>query len=154
MDSDQKMNLPPWFDDEKTEVDTTPKVTLGASVEIELINESGAGERLALVVVPDKEADFAAGFLGAGTPLAKALLGQRLGSAVPYKQGDIREVRILAVTPGARVPKTGADASRQAVLQKALDKADLEDALRLALTVDVKWGEYDPEALAPDAAAE
>ncbi len=148
MDSDRKMNLPPWFDEEE-EIDTTPKVSLGSSVEIEMIDESGAGERLALVVVPDKEADFAAGFLGAGTPLAKALLGQRLGSVVAYKQGDIREVRILSVTPGARVPRTGADASRQAVIEKALDKADLEDALRLALTVDVKWGEYDPEALVP-----
>ena len=145
------MSLPPWFDDEEEEeVDTTPKVTPGASVEVELIDESGAGERLALVIVPDKEADFAAGFLGAGTPLAKALLGQRVGSVVSYKQGDIREVRILGVTPSAQVPKTGADASRRAIIDKALDKADLEDALRLALTVDVKWGQYDPEALAPE----
>lgn len=145
------MSLPPWIDDEEEEeVDTTPKVTMGASVEVELIDESGAGERLAVVVVPDKQADFAAGFLGAGTPLGKALLGQRLGSVVPYKQGDIQDVRILSVTPRARVPKTGADASRQAVIQKALDKADLEDALRLALTVDVKWGDYDPEGLVQD----
>jgi len=145
------MSLPSWFDDEEEqESDTTPKVTAGASVEVELIDESGASERLALVIVPDKEADFAAGFLGAGTPLAKVLLGQGLGSVVPYRQGDIREVRILGVTPGTPAPKTGADASRRAVLQKALDKADLEDALRLALTVDVKWGEYDPEALAPE----
>jgi len=144
------MSLPPWFDSEEEEVDTTPKVTLGATVEIELIDESGAGEGLTLVVVPDKQADFAAGFLGASTPLARAVLGQRAGRVVPYKQGDIREVRILSVTPGAKVPRTGADASRQAVIQKALDKADLEDALRLALTVDVKWGEYDPEALVPD----
>ena len=144
------MSLPPWFDSEEEEVDTTPKVTLGATVEIELIDESGAGEGLTLVVVPDKQADFAAGFLGASTPLARAVLGQRAGRVVPYKQGDIREVRILSVTPGTKVPRTGADASRQAVIQKALDKADLEDALRLALTVDVKWGEYDPEALVPD----
>ena len=145
------MSLPLWFDDEEEEVgNTLPKVTLGASVEVELIDESGASERLALVVVPDKQADFGGGFLGAGTPLAKALAGQRLGSVVPYRQGDIREVRILNVIPGARVPRTGADASREAVIQKALDKADLEDALRLALTVDVKWGEYDPEALVPE----
>jgi len=144
------MSLPPWFNSEEEEVDTTPKVTLGATVEIELIDELGAGEGLTLVVVPDKQADFAAGFLGASTPLARAVLGQRAGSVVPYKQGDIREVRILSVTPGTKVPRTGADASRQAVIQKALDKADLEDALRLALTVDVKWGEYDPEALVPD----
>ena len=145
------MSLPPWLDDEdEEEADTTPKVTLGAGVEVELIDQSGAHERLALVIVPDKEADFAAGFLGAGTPLAKALLGQRLGSVVPYQQGDIREVRILSVTPGTPAPKTGADASRQAIIDKALDKADLEDALRLALTVDVKWGQYDPEALAPE----
>jgi len=145
------MSLPPWFDDEEEEeIDTTPKVTPGAGVEVELIDQSGARERLALVIVPDKEADFAAGSLGAGTPLAKALLGQRLGSVVPYQQGDIREVRILSVTPGTPAPKTGADASRQAIIDKALDKADLEDALRLALTVDVKWGQYDPEALAPE----
>ena len=143
------MRVPPWLEEEE-EVDTTPRVTVGAGIEIELLDESGTVERLALVVVPDKQADFGSGFLGAGTLLAKALLGQRLGSVVDYKQGDIREVRILSVTPGAQAPKTGADVSRQAVIQKALDKADLEDALRLALTVDVKWGEYDPEALVPD----
>ncbi|MBN1138423.1 MAG: GreA/GreB family elongation factor [Anaerolineae bacterium] len=148
------MSLPPWFDgEEEEEADTTPQVTMGASVEVELIDESGAGERLALVVVPDKQADFGRGFLGAGTPLGRALLGQRPGSLIGYNQDDIREVRIVSVAPGAPAPKTGADASRQAVIQKALEKSDLEDALRLALTVDVKWGKYDPEALAPDAEA-
>ena len=141
-----KMDLPPWFDDEDEEIDRSPRVTVGSRIEIELIDESGSSEQMSLVIVPDNQADFTSGFLGASTPLAKALLGQKAGSIVPYGQGDIREVRILGLAT-AQAPTPNAAASRQAVIQKAIEKSDLEDALRLALAVSVKWGDYNPEAL-------
>jgi hypothetical protein len=43
-----------------------------------------------------------------------------------------------------------AASARGAVIQKAVDKSDLQDTLRLALAVSVKWGDYDPSGIAPE----
>jgi len=126
------------------------EVALGAHVEVELIEESGASEFLAFDIVSDREADFSSGFLGVGTPLAQAVLGQRAGSVVPYRVGDITEVRILAVAASLRAPTGEGMVRRKAVIQKAISKSDLADAMRFALTVDQKWGGTDPEGIETD----
>jgi transcription elongation GreA/GreB family factor len=77
-------------DETRQESNATPiPVAIGTHVEVELIDESGAGELLAVDIVPDNQADFASGFLGAGTLLARAILGQLPGSVVSYRVGDI-----------------------------------------------------------------
>jgi hypothetical protein len=124
-----------------------PRVKVGDRVEVELVSESGDGERMAFDIVADKQADFAAGFLGAGTPLARAILGQAVGVTVPYALADTVAVRILAAARSERVPSADLAAVRETAIQEAVSRANLEDAVRLALTVDVKWGDYDPEAL-------
>jgi hypothetical protein len=124
-------------------------VHVGTRVEVELIDAAGGAERLAFDVVPASAADFSAGFLGAGTPLAQAILGEVAGSTVPYKLADVVAVRVLTVEPSQRAPEAGAVQAREALLREAVDKSNLEDAVRLALTVDVKWGDYDPEGLEP-----
>ena len=124
-----------------------PRVKIGTRVEIELLSESGEVDRLAFDVVADAQADFASGFLGAGTPLAQALLGQPAGATVPYAVADEVEVRILSVTPSKRAPAPEVAAAREAAAKEAVSKANMEEMVRLALTVDVKWGDYDPEAL-------
>jgi hypothetical protein len=124
-----------------------PRVKIGTRVEVELLSESGDVERLAFDVVADEQADFAAGFLGAGTPLAQAILGQPAGATVPYAVADEVEVRVLSVAPSERAPAPEVAAAREAAVQEAVSKANMEEMVRLALTVDVKWGDYDPEAL-------
>jgi len=126
-----------------------PAAGPGSRVTVELLDQAGGSERLEVTLVPDDRADMSRGFLGLGTPLGKRLLGQEAGSTLPYRQGDGVSVRIVAVVPG-EVPETGAAAGRQAALQKAVARSETEDILRLALTVDVKWGSYDPDSLAPD----
>jgi hypothetical protein len=101
-------------------------------------------------LVPERAADFSAGFLGAGTPLAQAILGEEAGSVVAYTLADVVAVRILSVRPSQRAPAPGAAEAREAALREAVDKSNLEDAVRLALTVDVKWGDYDPEGIEPN----
>jgi hypothetical protein len=103
---------------------------------------------LDLVLVPDADADLARGYLGQGTPLGRAIAGQPAGSSLPYEQGDIVAVRLLSVVPD-EVPDTGAAAKRQAVLQQAVARSDVQDMARLALTVDTKWGSYDPDGILP-----
>jgi hypothetical protein len=123
-------------------------VRIGRQVTVELVDQEGRREQLALDVVPDAAADFASGFLGAGTPLAQAILGRPAGSIVPYRFADIVEVRVLSIAPSVRAPSDAA-ATREAATQDAVERANREEDVRLALTVDVKWGEYDPEALEP-----
>jgi len=125
-----------------------PVVTLGARVQVELVDERGGVEALDLVLVPDADADLARGYLGQGTPLGRAIAGQPAGSDLPYQQGDMVAVRILSVLP-EDVPDTGAAANRQAVLQQAVERSEALDMVRLALTVDVKWGSYDPDGILP-----
>jgi hypothetical protein len=127
--------------------DAPTEVALGSHVEVELVGESGERETMAFDLVPDDEADLSSGFLGVGTPLAQAVMGRPAGSLVLYQVGDIREVKILSVAAGVRVRADDAAANRQAVIQKAVSKSDLADAVRFALTVDQKWGETDPEGI-------
>ena len=107
--------------------------------------------------MPDAEADFESGFLGEGTPLARAILGERAGAVVPYQMGDVTQVKILAVGAGTRARDGDAATERQAIIQRAISKSDLADAVRFALTVDQKWGDTDPEGIAsnwPEVGAE
>jgi len=105
---------------------------------VELVDEGGEVERLSLAIVPDDNADFEAGYLGAGTPLAAAVMGREAGQAVPYRHGGLIEIRIVDIEPFAVSEAPDAASARQAVIQKAVDKSDLQDTLRLALAVSVK----------------
>jgi hypothetical protein len=135
-------------EERRAEAARPPVVALGARVQVELVDELGGVEALDLVLVPDADADLARGYLGQGTPLGRAIAGQQAGSSLPYKQGDIVAVRILSVVPDD-VPDTGAAAVRQAVIQQAVERSEALDMARLALTVDVKWGSYDPDGILP-----
>jgi hypothetical protein len=130
--------------------DGPPRVGIGSRVVVELVDEGGEAERLSLAIVPDDNADFEAGYLGAGTQLAAAMMGQEAGQTVPYGHGGLIEIRIVDIEPFAVSEAPDAASARQAVIQKAIDKSDLQDTLRLALAVSVKWGDYDPNGIAPD----
>ena len=108
---------------------------------------AGQRERLAFDIVRDERADFAEGFLGASTLLARTLLGQPLGAVLPYVQDDIVEVRVIMIAPSERSGDPDASAVRQAAIERAVSRSQELDAVRLALTVDVKWGDYDPEGI-------
>ena len=124
-------------------------VALGTRVEVEIVSELGDSERLTFDIVPDRAADFAAGFLGAGTLLARAIMGRPVGSVVPYRVGDLAEVRILAVALSERRAAEDAAEIRQALTHEAVERAKLDEMVQLALTVNVKWGDYDPEGIIP-----
>jgi hypothetical protein len=120
------------------------RVGLGTHVEVELVGESGVGDCLSFDIVPDAQADFAHGFLGVGTRLAQAILGQRAGSVVPYQAGDVVKAQVLSVTLDVRVPPDDVAAKRQAVIQQAVAQSDLMSDMAFALAVGSKWGDYDP----------
>ena len=117
---------------------------LGTHVEVELVEQSGDSEHLSFDIVPDDQSDFAHGFLGVGTRLAQAILGQPAGSVVPYRVGDVEEVRILRVTLEVSTPSTDVEAKRQAVIQQAVAQSEQISDMTFALAVGSKWGDYDP----------
>jgi hypothetical protein len=124
-------------------------ISIGMHVEVDLVSQSGETERLAFTLVPDEQADFTAGFLGAGTPLAKALLGRTAGSELSYAVGDIRAVKILTVAISDRSPARDVAARREAVIREAVDHSDYINAMIFASAVNTKWGDYDADGLDP-----
>jgi hypothetical protein len=125
----------------KTERDL--KVEAGMLVEVELVSRSGEVERLEFTLVEDEQADFSAGFLGSGTPLAKTILGNWRDSELDYAVGDLKLVRILSVKPSDKVQTEDVGARREAVMRKALKHSDYVNALNFATSVNSKWGDYD-----------
>ena len=119
-------------------------VALGTHVEVELTYETGSAEQLAFDVVSDEQADFANGFLGAGTPLAQAIWGRSAGELVAYRLGDVISVRLVSVTPAVRRPADDVAAKRQAVIQRAVAESERISDMVFALAVGSKWGDYDP----------
>ncbi len=119
-------------------------VTLGTYVEVELLGEAGAPERLAFDVVADQHADLSAGFLGIGTPMGQAIVGRTAGDTVPYRLADVASVRIIRVAASRRAPDVDLAHARQAAAREAVARHDREEMTRLSLTFDSKWGQWDP----------
>ncbi len=122
---------------------------VGTHVTLELITEAGDSEQLEFDLVPDRSADFARGFLGESTPLARAILGQPVGRPLLYQNADIRAVRILAIAPGQAVLED-AEARRQETLRKAVRQSESTNAILFASSFSGKWGDYDPTGLDED----
>jgi hypothetical protein len=138
----------PERNDESSAAAASLPVGIGVHVELELVDEQGQCEPLAVDIVQAQAADLAQGFLGANTPLARALRGQTASSEVPYVMGDIRRVRILRVTPSQTIAPADAKERREAVLQKALSDAERTNAEMFAASFSSKWGDYDPQGIA------
>lgn len=119
------------------------QVRIGAQVMVELVNEHGDGEPLTVTIVREQFADLENGRLGAQTPLAKAMLGKCAGVTIPYRMGDIRQLRILDVRPAPMAALEDTEARRQAALQAAVAAAERTNAEMFAASYSGKWGDYE-----------
>jgi hypothetical protein len=119
------------------------KASPGMHVVIDLVLQDGV-ERLEFVIVDDKQADFSHGFLGAGTPLAQALLGRAAHTIIPYRVNDSREVRVISVSRSENAPPPDTAARHEEVMRKAIDHSDRINAMIFASSFSGKWGDYDP----------
>ncbi|MCB0160433.1 MAG: GreA/GreB family elongation factor [Caldilineaceae bacterium] len=133
--------------------ETLTQVGVNTHVTVELIAAGGGAETMELDLVRAQAADIDAGFVSETSPLARAILGKRVGATVPYAMGDIMAVRILRVTPLRTAPPDDAAARRQAKLDEAVRKAEQTNAEMFASSYGSKWGGYEmPDDT--DAAAE
>jgi hypothetical protein len=122
------------------------QVKPGCLVEVELVGQSGS-EHLTFTLVEDDRADFDAGFLGQGTPLAKTILGKLAGQTLPYRVGDLKTVKILSVQPQGKAQSENVAARRQAAIDKAVKHSDSVNAMIFSGAVNSKWGDYDFDKL-------
>lgn len=123
------------------------RVRVGRRVQVVLMHQDDSEEPLTLDIVADGAADFEQGLLGEGTPLAKALAGRRGGEIVDYRVGDLRQVRVLAVTRSPADLDLGSAARRQEIIDKAVSESDRTNALNFASSFSSKWGGYEPEGI-------
>jgi hypothetical protein len=121
-------------------------VHVGTHVVVELLDRDGRIERLEVDIVPDRMADLASGFLGEGTPLARALAHQPAGALVPYRQADIVQVRVVSVT-AATSTASDQESLREAMVRKAVEAAERTNAILFASSFTGKWGDYEPEGM-------
>lgn len=134
-----------------TSSESTPTIVQpGLLVQVEIAYHPGAEvekERLEFVIVPDELADYPAGFLGQGTPLAQAILGEPVGSVVPYFAGDALSVTILSASPTSKTPSQEIAVRRQERYRQALEESDRTSAMIFASSFSGKWGDYDPQGI-------
>ena len=126
------------------------KVQEGMLVKVELIQRSGVVEGMEFTLVKDDLADYRAGFLGMGTPLAKQILGKYADVIVDYEEGDLSRVRILSVEPSDRIPTEDVNTRRDELMRKVRNQAEHINAVMFSSSVNGKWGDYDIDSIDPD----
>lgn len=123
------------------------KITVGCEVEVELVGRAGSKERLKVIIVDDRSADFALGYLSENTPLAKAILGERAGITIPYLRDDILSIQILTVTRPITKPPEDTAEKREALMKKTMREVQDTNAIVFASSFSGKWGDYDPDSI-------
>jgi hypothetical protein len=122
-------------------------ISVGCEVEIELVDRAGNKERLKVIIVEDKSADFTQGYLSKNTPLAKTLVGEKAGVTIPYLKDDILSIQILSVTKSDYQPPEDAADKREAMMKKTIKKVQDTNAIVFASSFSGKWGDYDPDSI-------
>lgn len=118
-------------------------VSLHCRVTVELVDSTGQAERGEFTLVTGKQADFSSGLLDENTPLACALLGHCAGETVPYRAGDLTEVRILKVESGDESVRADAAAKRRADVRKAAAQSEITSQMIFSTASGSKWGDYE-----------
>ncbi len=106
-------------------------------VEISYASEK---EQLSFVIVPDDQADFSAGFLGESTPLAQAIMGEKVKAEIPYFAGDARSVQILEIEQTNITPSPEIAERREQKMRDALQQVEKTNAVIFALVFQRQVG--------------
>lgn len=128
----------------KPEPDT---ITIGCQVEVLISERNGNKERVKLVIVPDDAADYSHGYLSENTPLARALLGEKVRTIIPYLKDDILSIEVLAVTRPTTEPTNDGAERRKARMRKTIREVEDTNAMIFASSFSGKWGDYDPDSI-------
>jgi hypothetical protein len=129
-------------------------VAVGCQVELELVDRAGMKEHMQVVIVPDDAADFSQGYLSVLTPIAKAILGERAGSVIPYLKDDILSIEIITVTKSSQPLSSDVAEKRKAQRLKTIREVENTSAVVFASSFSGKWGDYDPDSIPKEEASD
>ena len=118
-------------------------IDTGCKVTLELVDRSGETELRQLTLVPSERADFKSGLLDENAPLGSLLLGRFAGQTLPYRQGDLKEVRILSVEPAGAPSSSDAADQRRADVKTAEAQSEITSQMIFASARGSKWGDYE-----------
>ncbi|MBN2385787.1 MAG: GreA/GreB family elongation factor [Anaerolineales bacterium] len=119
------------------------KIERNSQVLVELVDASGEAEQRQFTLVASEQADLRSGLLDEMAPLGQALLGRCAGEVLPYRQGDLRQVRILRVEQGEDSVSAEAAEKRRAAVQQAEAQSEITSQMIFANASGSKWGAYD-----------
>jgi hypothetical protein len=120
-----------------------PHISLYCHVLVELVDSFGEAERREFTLVPGERADFKSGLLDVNTPLGHSLLGHTAREVIPYAVGDLREVRILAVSSADGSVLPDAAGKRRAAVRKAAAQSEITNQMIFSTASGSKWGDYE-----------
>jgi hypothetical protein len=121
---------------------TNLPVSRDTRVTVDLIDSNGGVERREFTLVASEQADFKSGLLDENAPLGRTLTGHFAGQTIPYRQGDLRQVRILAVEKAEAASDEAAE-QRRADVRSAEAQSEITSQMIFASARGSKWGEYD-----------
>jgi hypothetical protein len=132
-----------WYDVGMENQTSSMTVALYCRLVVELVDASGEVEQRDFAIVPTKQADFRSGLLDENAPLGQALLGHFPGDVIPYKVGDLVQVRVISVGQADRDAGLDAAERRRAEVRKAAAQSEITNQMIFATASGSKWGDYD-----------
>jgi 2-polyprenyl-3-methyl-5-hydroxy-6-metoxy-1,4-benzoquinol methylase len=118
-------------------------ISLNCRILVELVDTSGKTEPREFRIVPAEQADLKSGLLDENSPLGRTLLGHHAGEVLPYRAGDLQQVRILDVQAGGGSVSSDAADKRRKDVQKAAAQSEITSQMIFSTASGSKWGDYD-----------
>ena len=118
-------------------------ISLNCRVLVELVDASSQAERREFRLVSTEQADLKSGLLDENSPLGRSLLGHHAGQVLPYRAGDLVQVRILDVQPADEPVPSEAAARRRKDVRKAAAQSEITNQMIFSTASGSKWGDYD-----------
>jgi hypothetical protein len=127
-------------------MDNDRYIGIGDEVEFELILRNGCKQKLIFTIVDHKYSDVEKGFLSNHSPIAILILGEKVGSVIPYFTDETKGIEILSIRKPTHLP-TITPNQRKKTMSQILNQIEYRDAILFASSVDTKWGSYDPDSM-------
>ena len=121
------------------------RVKLGHQVRLELLYRSGERETLELVIVPDEMSELSQNLIGVSSPLASAILEEKIGILIPFFTEEIMAVKVLEIKSGETDRKTHRIKTQKLTQDEIKAQIAFREAQLFASSSNTKWGSYDPD---------
>jgi hypothetical protein len=122
---------------------SSPPISLNCRMLLELMDASGQAEQREFRLVSTEQADLRSGLLDENSLLGCTLLGHHAGQVLPYRAGDLVQVRILAVQPADEPVSSEAAVKRRKDVRKAAAQSEITNQMIFSTASGSKWGDYD-----------